>query len=130
MPAASFPAHFEIDCEWQTCRDCRAVWEAFPPVYARDPVCAEPCDNCAFRPGSPEQADPERWKRVEANAPAKPVILYPRPTVFSAHPLLSLVKESDGLIDALMSDQLLELAWQDHGFRGPLETLLTPRAAQ
>ncbi len=67
--------------------------------------------------------DQERWKRVEANAPAKPVILYPRPTVFSAHPLLSLVKEADGLIDALMSEAVLELAWQDHGFRGPLGTI-------
>jgi hypothetical protein len=67
--------------------------------------------------------DQDRWKRVEANAPAKPVILYPRPTVFSAHPLLSLVKEADGLIDALMNEAVLELAWQDHGFRGPLGTI-------
>src|SRR5262249_21913640 len=33
--------------------------------------------------------DAERWKRVEASAPSKPVILYPRPTAFSAHPLIS-----------------------------------------
>ena len=64
--------------------------------------------------------DPERWKRVEANAPTKPVILYPRPTAFSAHPLISINREADELIDALMSDSLLELAWEDHGFRGPL----------
>ena len=36
-------------------------------------------------------ADRERWKRVAAAAgPAKPVALYPRPTVYSAHPLISL----------------------------------------
>ena len=55
-----------IDCDWQGCRDCKAVWEAFPAVYVRDPVCAEPCDNCAFRPGSPEQKDPESWKGLIA----------------------------------------------------------------
>jgi hypothetical protein len=46
-----------------------------------------------------------------------------RPTTFSAHPFLSLTKESDGLVDALMSEGLLEIAWEDHGFRGPLGTI-------
>lgn len=64
MPTASL-THFDgVTCDWQGCRDCKAVWEPFPPVYARDPVCAEPCDNCAFRPGSPEQADPEGWRKL------------------------------------------------------------------
>ena len=67
--------------------------------------------------------DPERWKRLEAAAPAKPVMLYPRPTVFSAHPLISLVGEADELVDALMNEAMLELAWEDHGFRGPLGTI-------
>ncbi|HWX59424.1 hypothetical protein [Bradyrhizobium sp.] len=67
--------------------------------------------------------DAERWKRVEANAPAKPVMLYPRPTVFSAHPLISINREADELIDALTNDAVLELAWEDHGFRGPLGTI-------
>ena len=67
--------------------------------------------------------DADRWKRVEANAPAKPVILYPRPTVFSAHPLISINREADDLIDALTNETVLELAWEDHGFRGPLGTI-------
>jgi hypothetical protein len=67
--------------------------------------------------------DSERWKRVEANAPAKPVILYPQPTVFSAHPLISIDRQADDLIDALMSETVLEMAWEDHGFRGPLGTI-------
>ena len=67
--------------------------------------------------------DPERWKRVEANAPAKPVIIYPKPTAFSAHPLISIERSADELIDALTSEALLELAWEDHGFRGPLGTI-------
>src|SRR5215468_3702906 len=73
--------------------------------------------------------DADRWKRVEANAPAKPVILYPQPTVFSAHPLISLAGEADELIDALMNEAVLELAWEDHGFRGPLGTIGKARNA-
>ncbi len=72
-------------------------------------------------------ADAERWKRIAADAPSKPVIIYPRPTVFSAHPLLCLAPDATRLIDALTSPSLLELAWQDHGFRGPLGTVGTSR---
>jgi hypothetical protein len=73
--------------------------------------------------------DSDRWKRVEANAPAKPVILYPRPTAFSAHPLISINREADDLIDALTNESVLELAWEDHGFRGPLGTIGKARSA-
>jgi hypothetical protein len=52
------------DVEYAVCGACSAAWEPFPALYVEDPVCAEPCDNCAFRPGSPEQADPERWKAL------------------------------------------------------------------
>jgi hypothetical protein len=68
-------------------------------------------------------ADPDRWKRVSADAPSKPVVLYPQPTVFSAHPLLALTPPAEQLIPALLSPELLDLAWQDHGFRGPLGTV-------
>ena len=52
-----------------TCRNCKAIWEPFEPSQiwdATDPHCSfkEPCNNCAFRPGSPEQADPEKWKHL------------------------------------------------------------------
>jgi hypothetical protein len=67
--------------------------------------------------------DADRWKRVEQNAPSKPVILYPRPTAFSAHPLISTDRSADELIDALVSESLLELAWEEHGFRGPLGSI-------
>ena len=67
--------------------------------------------------------DAERWKRVEASAPSKPVILYPRPTAFSAHPLISVDRAADELSEALLSESLLELAWEEHGFRGPLGTI-------
>ena len=63
------------------------------------------------------------------NAPSKPVILYPRPTAFSAHPLISVDRAADELIDALLSESLLELAWEEHGFRGPLGTIGKARNA-
>lgn len=66
-------------------------------------------------------ADKERWKRVrDAAGPAKPVALYPRPTVYSAHPLISLAPDAGRLIDAMVSPELQTIGWRDHGFRGPL----------
>jgi hypothetical protein len=64
VPASVLPDGVDSRCEWQVCRACGAFWEPFPPVYVCDPACAEPCDNCAFRPGSPEQADKEKWKSL------------------------------------------------------------------
>lgn len=62
MPA-ELARHFT--CDLGACLDCRAIWEAFPAAgYFEDPVCAEPCDNCAFRPGSPEQADRDGWRSL------------------------------------------------------------------
>ena len=68
-------------------------------------------------------AGPEaRWERRHrrAAAPAKPVILYPRPTVFSAHPLIVVKETAAPLVDALMSADVQQIAWTRHGFRGPL----------
>jgi hypothetical protein len=67
-------------------------------------------------------ADPARWERVKSGSGAKPVVLYPRPTVYSAHPLIVIDPAADALLDALMSPELQELAWMKHGFRGPLGT--------
>ena len=64
-------------------------------------------------------ADPERWSRIMAG-PSRPLALYPVPTVYSAHPLMSLKLESDALIDAMMGNDLQTIAWQEHGFRGPV----------
>jgi len=65
-------------------------------------------------------ADPARWQRVEASAASRPVMLYPRPTAFSAHPLLALRRDAMKLADALLRPALQHLAWTRHGFRGPL----------
>ena len=49
-----------------SCPNCKTLWEPFDPdeIWDRDdPVCSfrQPCNNCAFRPGSDEQADREKW---------------------------------------------------------------------
>lgn len=59
IPAGALP---HLSVETATCRRCSALWETFPDPMIEDPVCAEPCDNCAFRPGSPEQQDKEKWR--------------------------------------------------------------------
>lgn len=49
---------------------CGALWETFNVADLLDPAdprtssFKEPCDNCAFRPGSPEQRDPGRWAEI------------------------------------------------------------------
>ena len=48
------------------CRDCRTSWEAFPADWKHDAVEASPCDNCAFAPGAPEQADRHGWRSLLA----------------------------------------------------------------
>ena len=50
--------------DYDCCRDCGTAWEAYPSDWCEDVVGATPCDNCAFRPGSPEQADPKEWKKL------------------------------------------------------------------
>ncbi|MBK8160003.1 MAG: substrate-binding domain-containing protein [Rhodospirillaceae bacterium] len=65
-------------------------------------------------------ADPGRWERVRQSGGPQPVMLYPTPTVFSAHPLIAVAPEALTLIDALQSDDFLGIAWTEHGFRGPL----------
>jgi len=53
----------------QGCLDCHALWEPLPPGEPRHPEepfmsFAEPCDNCAFRSGSPEVEDKTKWKKL------------------------------------------------------------------
>jgi hypothetical protein len=61
----------------------------------------------------------EQWKALQSQA-VRPVLLYPVPTVYSSHPILSLTETADRLLPALTDPDLLELAWSEHGFRGPL----------
>jgi hypothetical protein len=57
------------------CVNCQTVWEPFDPADTVDPeernsAFLEPCNNCAFRPGSPEQQDVEDWKKTMASLKA------------------------------------------------------------
>ncbi len=53
--------------ELAVCGDCRIGWEPIEEaeIWDRsDRYCcgSAPCDNCAFRPGSNEQLDREKWR--------------------------------------------------------------------
>lgn len=52
-----------------TCANCKTIWEPFAREQiwdTSDPYCSfkEPCNNCAFRPGSNEQEDRAEWIRL------------------------------------------------------------------
>lgn len=54
----------------EVCANCGAAWEPMPPGGEHLDSDGtpfpfnEPCDNCAFRPGSHEQQDTEEWKKT------------------------------------------------------------------
>lgn len=47
-------------------------------------------------------------------------ILYPTPTLFASHPLISLTPACKRFDEALQSAELQQLAWKEHGFRSGL----------
>ncbi|MCW3060942.1 MAG: hypothetical protein JWQ02_2763 [Capsulimonas sp.] len=47
-------------------------------------------------------------------------ILYPRPTVWSSHPLIALNANGSKLLDALHDPEIQKIAWEKHGFRSGL----------
>jgi hypothetical protein len=53
------------------------------------------------------------WPKVKE----KVRILYPRPTVWSSHPLIILQEKAESLITALQDEEIQKLAWEKHGFR-------------
>jgi len=56
----------------RVCMNCRTIWEPFDPADLLDPkheplgAFNHPCNNCAFRKGSPEQRDPEGFAKLRA----------------------------------------------------------------
>jgi hypothetical protein len=56
---------------------------------------------------------PEDWAYVKDDI----VVLYPEPTVWSAHPFIALTVNGDRVIDALLEAEMQSLAWETHGFR-------------
>lgn len=58
-------------------------------------------------------AYPDAWKTVKN----KIRIIYPAPTVWSAHPLIVLTPKAKELISALEDKEIQKIAWEKHGFR-------------
>jgi hypothetical protein len=56
---------------------------------------------------------PEDWGYVKDDM----VVLYPEPTVWSAHPFIALTGNGERVIDALLEEEIQALAWETHGFR-------------
>lgn len=59
----------------RVCNNCITLWEPFDHAEMLDvdiPISSflEPCNNCAFRQGSPEQADKKKWKKTIASLKA------------------------------------------------------------
>jgi len=44
-------------------------------------------------------------------------VIYPEPTIFASHPLISLTPDCKRLAEALADPELQAVAWSDHGFR-------------
>lgn len=49
-------------------------------------------------------------------------VLYPEPTVWSNHPMISLTKKGKALSDALLDSDIQKIAWEEHGFRSSVYT--------
>ncbi|MGQ9682760.1 MAG: hypothetical protein ACUVX9_09510 [Anaerolineae bacterium] len=47
-------------------------------------------------------------------------ILYPRPTVWSSHPLIALTPNGEVLLKAMQDTDIQRIAWEQHGFRSGL----------
>lgn len=57
-------------------------------------------------------------------------VIYPEPTIFASHPLISLTPACKRLAEALVDPDLQKLAWADHGFRTGLIGIENDPAAQ
>jgi len=57
--------------------------------------------------------NPQVWERVKS----KLRILYPVPTVWSSHTLITLTDEAKPLISALQDPEIQKIGWEAHGFR-------------
>jgi len=44
-------------------------------------------------------------------------VIYPEPTIFASHPLISLKPVCKRLVEALQDEDVQQIAWSDHGFR-------------
>lgn len=55
--------------------------------------------------------------RNQGTVPEGIVTLYPEPTIFNDHPILTLTKTGSKLIEAVEDDAVQDIAWKRYGFR-------------
>lgn len=55
--------------------------------------------------------------RLADDITARVRVIYPEPTVFASHPLISLTSTCKRLAEALIDPEVQEIAWGQHGFR-------------
>lgn len=55
-------------------------------------------------------------------------VIYPKPTVWSSHPILALTPNGKKLIAALQDPEIQKLAWERHGFRSATGAVNDPKA--
>jgi hypothetical protein len=56
-------------------------------------------------------------------------VIYPKPTVWSSHPLIALSGNGQVLLDALKDERLQQIAWEQHGFRSGLAGIVNDPAS-
>jgi len=110
-----------VSCPIGHCRECGAQWEAWPPetpddMYMDD-VSRPMCDNCAFRGGSREHADPQKWRELMELcelAGRAPLTITNHPRWFCCHKNIPLV------IDPLNAAEPIKFDFEAAGV-GPLD---------
>lgn len=55
-------------------------------------------------------------------------VIYPKPTVWSAHPMIALTGNGRVLLEAMKDERLQRLAWEQHGFRSGLAGIVNDPA--
>jgi hypothetical protein len=72
VPAIPAPPDNFYSADLRGCVNCHTIWEPFDPAELLDPkhepngAFLHPCNNCAFRKGSPEQSDPEGFAKLRS----------------------------------------------------------------
>jgi ABC-type Fe3+ transport system substrate-binding protein len=70
------------------------------------------------------RTSPEKY----ATQKAQLRVIYPKPTVWSSHPVLALTENGKKLIAALQDPEIQKLAWERHGFRSATGVVNDPKA--
>ena len=70
-------------------------------------------------------SNPDLWNKLKSRIR----ILYPVPTVWSAHPFISLDADGTIMMQALLDPKVQELAWKRHGFRSGIPATISDPAS-